>query len=423
MTGRETMAVLAAVLLHTGFLGVARTFPGENLLLSSGPVIEAGLIWIEPSQEIGRKPLEPEARTEPREPERAPSAGARADETPPTQAPARQGRKLAAPSDAPSVEPNANAAVPESAGGTSAVAPQATSGATAAPNEGFSALEPEQAPSLGSWLGPSGWGIASRIAIEGSQPSAAPTETPKAKTIDGSTVNDVLGNTLIGQTRAKGIDLPGTQVVAGAVGSATRALPVPHNTRASFEVQLGPSGRVLGVRVKSSSGGDSAAWQAAAKSVAASLAKTPLDLGDAKQSGATIVVSVQVKHVYPTGSSKGVEVKPVCANQILNDIVDAADKKPAGPTEPVVPLFQDENGRPCIPVGVGGNADAANLGANKQIQVTTTTRVLIGGKDSLPTDIQPVNKDPVWLDTGKAGPRPVMPQKMRKYKRDREKKK
>jgi hypothetical protein len=47
--------------------------------------------------------------------------------------------------------------------------------------------------------------------------------------------------------------------------------------------------------------------------------------------------------------------------------------------------------------------------------------VLVDGKEALPLDIKPVNKDIV--DTGKGGPKPVLPQKLRKQKRDREKKK
>ncbi|NUO52532.1 MAG: hypothetical protein HOV80_27105, partial [Polyangiaceae bacterium] len=156
----------------------------------------------------------------------------------------------------------------------------------------------------------------------------------------------------------------------------------------------------------------------------ASLAGRSLELGDAAKTGATVIVNVTTKHVFPSGTAKAADVKPVCANQIINDLADGMDKSNTGTTpEPTIPLFQDENGRPCIPIGVAGVSDTANIGATKQVQVQTSSQVLIDGKKALPSNIQPVNKDPFWVDTGKGGPRPNMPFKARKYKRDKEKKK
>ena len=138
----------------------------------------------------------------------------------------------------------------------------------------------------------------------------------------------------------------------------------------------------------------------------------------------TVVVSVTTKHVFPAGTSKAADVKPVCANQILNDLADSLSDKPTEAGEASVPVFTDENGRPCIPVGIGGIADLANLGAKKQVVVQASSEVLVDGKKALPAQIDAVNKDPIWVkDPSKAGPRPVMPFKMRQYQRKKEKKK
>jgi hypothetical protein len=203
-----------------------------------------------------------------------------------------------------------------------------------------------------------------------------------------------------------------------------RSVAVPHNTRATFEVKLGPGGKLLGARVVSSSGGDAAQWDAAAKSVAASLAKQNLPLGpDADKTGVTVKVTVTQKHVFPSGTAKGADIKPKCANGFINEIIDAADDKPMRPVDPKIPMFQDEHGRPCIPVGIDGVSDVSNLGAQKQIQVESSFQVIIPGQLDLPADVVPVNTDAPWIERGKEGPRPTLPQKVRKQLRDREKKK
>ncbi len=417
---RELSAVVIALLVHGAFFGVARTLPEMNLLFERATREEPGLLWIdtdsaesEPYRSVERAETKPEAE-------------AKADESSNRDEAATSDPKLAgATRDERALPDTAVDADPGNAGPAGDTNPkgETATGPSLPSNDGFSPLEAGPAPpgGLGSLIPGGPLGLAGQIAIAGSGGSAAPTATPAAKQADGATVNRLLSSTLLGQTREKGIDLPATQIVVGAVSAQTRTLSVPHNTRASFTVKLGPGGKVQGVRVSSASAGDAAAWEGAAKAVAAQLSGKQLGLGDAASSGATVVVSVTVRHVFPTGSAKGADVKPVCANQLINDIVDAADKKPAAAGEATIPMFTDENGRPCIPVGVGGTADAANIGATKQIQVTTSTKVLVDGKEALPLDIRPVNKDIV--DTGKGGPKPVLPQKLRKQKRDREKKK
>jgi hypothetical protein len=414
-TPRELLAVAVAVLVHGAFFGVARTLPEMNLLFERSSNEEPGLLWVDTDESTPVAVAEERDESK-RDPETKPEDSER-DE------PAANDQKLAGATREDRALPAATA--PEVDGEKAPPGGENKAGLETGPalppNDGFSPLEAGPSGGIGSLIPGGTLGLAGRIAIAGSEGEAAPTTAPAAKQADGATVNKLLSSTLLGQTRAKGIDLPATQVVVGAVSSQTRTLSVPHNTRASFTVKLGPGGKVQGVKVSSASAGDASAWEGAAKAVAAQLSGKQLGLGDAASSGATVVVSVTVRHVFPTGSAKGADVKPVCANQMINDILDATDKKPAAAGEATIPLFTDENGRPCIPVGVGGTADAANIGATKQIQVTTSTKVLVDGKEALPLDILPVNKDIV--DTGKGGPKPVLPQKLRKQKRDREKKK
>lgn len=433
------LAITAALVAHGSLLGAARALPPLPRTLYAVSNVDQ-LTWFEVGSPDGAPSLVGASAPASSGPSTPPSvagspdaqiAAASVDPATPTpsdrQPSSAAEAELAETIEEPEASGVADGPGPSVAEDGVAAAGPAPGGAVAPADEYSAPGGPEWGPSLGipgvSAGVPGGLGLAGAIAMDNASGVAAPTTTPAAPKADKGKANEVLSSSLVGQDRAKGIDLPATGVVVTAVSTATRAVPVPHNTRASFEVKLGPGGKVLGVRVVSSSGGDAAGWEAAAKSVAGSLAGQSLALGDASKTGATVVVSVTVKHVFPTGTAKGADVKPVCANQIINDLADSLeDNKTAGPTESTVPIFTDENGRPCIPIGVGGTADAANIGATKQIQVQASSKVLIGGKEGM-TDVKPVNKDPFWVPSTKEGPRPVAPYKMRKFKRDKEKKK
>ncbi len=277
-------------------------------------------------------------------------------------------------------------------------------------------------PRVGAMLGAPAWTVPGAIAPVEALP--APTAAPARAPVDPDVANRVIASTLRSRGKKAFVDVPAASVIAGTVATTMRSVAVPHNTRATFEVSLGPGGKLLGTRVLSSSGGDAAQWDAAAKSVAASLSKRALALGpDADRTGATVKVTVTQKHVLPSGTTKGADLRPKCANGFINDIIDAADKAPRADTDPKVPLFQDEHGRPCIPVGVAGVSDLANIGAQKQIQVESSFQVVIPGQADLPAEIHEVNTEAPWIERGKEGPRPTLPQSVRKYLRDKEKKK
>lgn len=278
-------------------------------------------------------------------------------------------------------------------------------------------------PPLAGPSGPLGLGWVVPGMIDDGPSTAAPTQTPVSAPVTGAAVKKALNGTLATRDKKVGVTVPGAALVASAVNDAARAVPVAHNTRATFEVKLGRDGRVAYAKVVSSSGGDSANWDAAAKAVAAQLAKQKLDMGGERGEGAIVRVAITQKHVFPTGSQRGANIKPVCANGFINEIVDATQPKAGKISEPTVPMFQDEFGRPCIPVGIGGVADVSNIGAQKQVQIQSTFSVTVPGELALPTDVHPVNTDAPWIERGKEGPRPTLPQKARKRLQDKEKRK
>jgi hypothetical protein len=294
------------------------------------------------------------------------------------------------------------------------------------PREGRAVLPPDDydTPPPLEGGGPLGLGWMVPSLVQDGPAEAAPTKAPAARKATSDDAERALSGTLATRDKKVGITVPGAAVVASAVNEVARSVAVPHNTRATFEVKLSRDGRVAYSKVVSNSGGDAAAWDAAAKAVASQLAAKKLDMGGQPSAeGAIVRVSVTQKHVFPTGSQRGANIKPVCANGILNEIVDATNKQPAKPAEGTVPLFQDEFGRPCVPVGVGGIADVSNFGAQKQVQIQSTFTVTTPGELALPTDVHAVNTDAPWIERGKEGPRPTLPQKVRKRIQDKEKRK
>lgn len=435
MARRELGAIAIAAALHVALLGAARSVPLSNLLLQRLPHAPQPIELVEIETDELPTPA-PVAATPP--PEEEPPAPREEvpparDDDPSHRDEAEPRAKIAAVDRPAARDDEPNDVAPSSPSAADASPATATQEPTTGTAPSAPLAEGEYSPvelggpamSLGAFgLSPFGTSaIAANVAAENAVGAAAPTEAPRAKEVAPDIAKKVVSSTLLAKDRDIGIDLPATQVVVGVVAEVTRATPVPHNTRATFSVDIAPGGKVSAVRVTSASAGEATAWASAAKLVQTRLAAKGLDLGTASSTGATILVSVTVKHVFPTGSSKGAQIKPTCANQILNDIAEQMDDGKGKPTEPTIPLFQDENGRPCIPVGVSGTADEANIGATKQIQVQTSSKVLIQGQAGLPAKLPAINKDPIWLDRGKEGPRPVMPYKARKYKRDREKKK
>lgn len=418
--GREAWAVIAALAAHAAFLRVASEVSPENRLLHGLAAVEPLDVEIE-TEPVAATPARAVAPSELVPPTPAPEPVRHTDAAPTRGALAARATSPAneAPPSVPdpaATAPTGELAAPGEAGvaGVGASLPRAGT-----PGEyGDADATPMAGPSQPVW--------ALLPGLVDSRAPAAPTEAPRATAVQGSTADKVLSASLRGRDKEVGIDLPATQIVVGAVSTAVRSTGATHNTRATFEVKIGPGGTVTSARLVSASGGDERAWDGATKALAASLRGRKLDLGAAASTGATVRVSTTTRHVFPAGTAKAADVKPVCANQIINDIADATSTRPT-PKDgeaATVPLFTDEHGRPCIPVGVAGISDAANLGAQKQIQVLTQATVQVDGQSSLPLELPTISKDPIWIKpTEGSGPRPVLPYKLRKRLKDKEKKK
>ena len=210
-------------------------------------------------------------------------------------------------------------------------------------------------------------------AFQGSH--AAPTTAPEAAPIDRNVANRALASTLRSHDKKTGVNVPGAGVVASAVSTTVRGMPLPHNAHAVIEVSVGADGKLNGARVVSASAGDAAEWAAATKAMENALASQVLAVGaDVGPKGVIVRVNVTQKHVFPTGTANGMDLKPVCANGFINELASAADDKPQKEVESKIPIFEDEFGRPCIPVGVSAVADASNIGANKHIRSRARSR-------------------------------------------------
>jgi hypothetical protein len=274
------------------------------------------------------------------------------------------------------------------------------------------------------------WSVPGAVAAPESLP--APTRAPAAA-FDPKAATKALGGTLQTSDKEKGVNLPAAGTVVSALGTAVQGTPAPHNARATFEVKLSPTGQVIGARVVKASAGNPAMWDAALKRAQAQIAAKGLAMtGEAAKSGATVRVSVLTRHVYPTGTGKKLELKPQCANGIINELAVATRKKADQAVDDpnAIPPdveganpFVDANGLPCIPIGLGGTADLANVGAHRQLQVQTQFDVVLDGARALPSSVDKINKDAPWLPSAKEGRRANDPYAVRKREQKRQKKK
>lgn len=400
----ERWALVAAVGVHALFLLIAERLPPRidvGWTTASEPASEGELVPVEVLPDLGLERTEPAATTS------TERQGAVAERGSSAGAPARAAGEAPPGEDAP---PGPTALGAEPTGHDGNLPPPGSA------DEYGDSSEPQGAPPI---LGMPGLiGLLPEM-----QGPAAPTKTKRAAPVPEDAAERAIASTMRTKDKRLGLTIPAAGVVQGAVSTAMRSVPVPHNTRATIRVELSPDGRVASTRVVSSSGGDAAAWERMAKSVAQSLGKQKLAMGpNGSRSGAIVTVTATQKHVFPTGTTKGADVKPVCANAVLNEIIAANDKDLNAPSaEGKVPVFVDENGLPCVPVGFAGMSDVANIGAQKQIQVQTSVNVALPGEVDLPEAVQTV--DTTWVPKATEAPRPNLPAKIRKRQRDKEKKK
>ena len=288
---KEATFLVAAALLHAGIPLVARvvihpdagSHATNSLLHPMEVVVE---IPIEPLQEAP-----PPAPIEPRAPSN--------DLAPPT--PEARVAAATSPRDpSRNVEPSAG---PEPVG---TAAPAAPTGTGRAPDQ-YDALPDgngdgiAHAPGIGApiWTLPGTMPVAPRAA-------PAPTVATGPAPVDKDIAGIVIRGAMMENDKRLGLDLPGAGTVATAVRAVVVGADTPSVGRASFEVRVGPDGRILSVRVASSSGGTSDVWDRAAKAILAQLAGKPLQMNANYAKGAIISVSVSSSMALPSGASSGV---------------------------------------------------------------------------------------------------------------------
>ena len=445
--GHEGKALIAAGLLHLLVLGLPAVLPAKSTVL---PPISTN----EPATaefDVETTPLpaspkveEPESTEGPSPaPERPASAGAsRAktviapkDEAPPPPLP-----------EAPAAEaPAAEAPVAEAVGPTGTTSPpvgQAPPAGEAPPAGPDRAGEYSPIPADPGGL-PPGMGSSPVWALPGvlgpAESAPAATTPAPARPVNGDIAGQVLRGTLQAKDHSLGLALPAAGVVASTLGDAVRSAGVPNDARATFEVGLGAGGEVRGIRVVSSSKGDAATWERAAGAAKAALSGRALKMGNGAEGGATVTVKVESSQVYAAGNKKKYEVKPVCANEVIEDVAMALqplvgsppseDRGPAaaaprakpGPSaEGPAALDAEERRRFCIPIGIAGKGDLSNLGTHLQTVVRSTYQVSVAGARKLPSDAAlPLDKRAPWLapDASKAPKPPGKPWKKKKKKK------
>lgn len=450
-----------AALLHAALLALTPLFPAAlKEAALPADAIKGDLFDIEmtpaparPSDEARApagnetvKANEAEAQSPPSEQRAKTADNATAEGTPPPGAGALRAkvaeRIAPEPSGAQAQEPAAQEAAP---GARSGVEPAPAPGA---PNAEGRPGSPGQAPSEGPpgdsfspvegaapLTGLGGTPVWSIPGVLGpaAAPRAAPTVAPGARPVDRNIAGQVLSGSLHKKDQEIGLDMPAGGVVASTIADAVRGSEVPKDVRATFEVKLGADGRVLGVRVVSSSAGDAGSWERIAKNAGAALAARSLTMsGDAAAKGATVTVKIESKIVYPAGSKVKYDVAPICANEVIEDLIDglstpidpgrgpindpAANRPDPSKETAAEPGAEERRRLFCIPIGVRGSGDLSNLGAPMQTVVRSSFKVVVPGSKQL-EDVKEIDQRAPW-----SKPDPNKVQKIRpKWKKKKKK--
>jgi hypothetical protein len=215
--------------------------------------------------------------------------------------------------------------------------------------------------------------------------------------VDAAIAGKVLRGTLQSRDRELGLQMPAAGVVASTLATAVRGSEAPADSRATFEVRLDGGGQVLGVRVVSATAGEGATWERISKKAAAALSSRALSLGEAGRDGATVIVKVASKLVYPAGTQKKVDVEPVCADEVLEEMAAALEEVGSSGKKPRTQPTREDR-RFCVPIGVRGTGDMSNFGANAETLVSSSYEVVLPGATKLPAgEALPLDTRAPWL--------------------------
>lgn len=364
-------------------------------------------------------------------------------DAPPTPTPAAE-TALRAPSQSPPIpapdvpapsedsatedEPEKPAPVPTPTEGsaTAESGPVKPAPGTPSTDEYGSLPSPESAPVVPGLSGPL-WSIPGIVPSTGA-PKPAPTTITAAPIVPSDVASRVLSGTLHSRDKALGIDVPAAGVVAGSVADALRNSALT-DVKGTFEVKLSADGNVESVRFVGSNDGDAAQWAGVAEAAKRSLAGRTLQMGPDKQ-GVTVVVKVESKVQYPAGTKERVDVKPVCANEVVEQLAAAIEgamqtggvvrgiRDDQGRFIPYNELDDERRARFCIPIGIRAVIDPANIGAHMTNVVSSSFQVKRSGEQALPADAaMPIDRGAPWMPVAQGKTRPPPPPPKKKWKK------
>jgi hypothetical protein len=265
-------------------------------------------------------------------------------------------------------------------------------------------------------------------------PLPAPTAAPAVRPVERDVASKVISASLRKQDHDLGLDSPAGGVVATTIADVVRSSAIPGDARATFEVKVGAGGSVESVRLLSSTAGDTGTWERVVRSAKGSLGGRSLRMSGDTPQGATVIVKVESSVQYPAGSKTKIDAEPVCANEIIDQIEQAlkdpnsVGQQGAGaggrgamlgtgaPPEGMV--WNAERKKFCIPVGIRGRGDIANLGAHMVNVVKSTFSVRRDGERSLPAgEVKPLDDRVPWARPDPTKTRLPAPQWNKKKKK------
>lgn len=423
---REISALVAALVVHVLFLTLSPQAPRDDI----HPAPEIADTAADATIDIDTTPVT--QRDAPAEQNPSPVPPVAPPESTPQGAPHVLSPPLA-PSpptdeDEEEDEPEKPADPPITTAPTSPEDSPAKPAPTPAPADEYGALPPSDgAPGVPGLSGPL-WSIPG-VVPGTAGPKPAPTTITAAPVVPSDVASRVLTGTLHSRDKALGIEVPGAGVVASSLADAMRNSALT-DMKGTFEVKLGGNGTVENLRFVGSNDGDASQWAAVAEAARRSLSGRALQMGPDKQP-VTVVVKVESKVQYPAGTKEKVNVQPVCANEVVEQVAAAiAGAMETGGTVrgirddqgqfiPYNELDEERKRKFCIPIGIRAKGDLSNIGAHMTNVVTTSFQVKRAGEQALPAEGPlPVDRNAPWLPVteGKTRPPPPPPKKKKKPK-------
>jgi hypothetical protein len=398
--GRELRAVGAALLSHVAFLAFALRHAPQVLTLEPAPKES-------PAATLDLEPLAPVS------PSTSPKAPGEADraKNPSPKAPGEADRAKNPSPKAPGEADRAKNPSPKAPGEPSTAEKPSAGPSKTPPDEYGGPPDPGVGvTSLPPGLGTPLWTLPG--AIPSGAPAAPAPTTLAPRPVDTAVAGKVLNGSLRSRDKTLGLQVPAAGAIATSVADAVRS-GGPLDARASFEVSLSADGHVNGVRLLKASGGDAAGWERVVASAKGALQKRGLEMGGEGRP-VTVIVKVESSVEYPAGSKVAMVAKPVCANEVFEQVQKLIDdavhggggsglvrglRDDAGHFIPYSAMDDEQRRKFCIPIGIVVHGDLSNVGAHTSNVVRSSFEVVREGEKAL----QPEAVAP--LDTRLWGPR------------------